>query len=92
VQKSECGTTFYQALLATSREEVAVVVSDVTRIGDRVNVVEAAARNLAARVDTVEASMDELRAIVSTHELEMKVSIALTDRDQRCGHRNSLGT
>lgn len=62
-----------QQLLTSQREEVALLATDVSKIGDRVNAVELASIQLAARVQTTEVSIEELRSTLQNQESEMKV-------------------
>lgn len=65
-----------EQLLTTQREEVALLATDVARIGDRVNVVEIAAKQLETRVEAVEVSIEELRSSFDNQTNAMKAFIA----------------
>jgi hypothetical protein len=65
-----------EQLLTAQREEVALLATDVARIGDRVNVVEVAARQLETRVEAVEVSVEELRSSFDSQTNAMKAFIA----------------
>jgi hypothetical protein len=64
-----------EAALTAQQEEVLVLSDNVTKIGDRVNVVEAAAVHLSQRVDAVEESLDELQAVVEKNDAEIKLFV-----------------
>lgn len=65
-----------EAVLNSQAEELTVVSSGVTMIGDRVNAVEAAARQLENRVDKVEASVQDLQKSLTQRDGEIKSFLA----------------